>query len=89
MVCLKEVQEGTVPYVKIVVEDTGPGIPAKFQKQIFQRFFRIDESRSRDIEGSGLGLSIAQWIVDAHQGEICVNSTPNEGSQFIVLIPNG
>lgn len=89
MVCLKEVQEGSVPYVKIVVEDTGPGIPAKFQKQIFQRFFRIDESRSRDIEGSGLGLSIAQWIVEAHQGEICVNSTPNKGSQFIVLIPNG
>jgi signal transduction histidine kinase len=88
VVYLEKVQEGTVPYVKIVVEDTGPGIPSKFQKQIFQRFFRIDESRSRDIEGSGLGLSIAQWIVEAHQGEIYVNSTPNKGSQFIVLIPN-
>jgi two-component system sensor histidine kinase CiaH len=88
VVYLEEVQEGINPYVKIVVEDTGPGIPAKFQKQIFQRFFRIDESRSRDIEGSGLGLSIAQWIVEAHQGEICVNSTSGKGSQFIVLIPN-
>jgi two-component system sensor histidine kinase CiaH len=88
VVHLEEVQEDIVPYVKIVVEDTGPGIPAKFQKQIFQRFFRIDESRSRDIEGSGLGLSIAQWIVEAHQGEICVNSTSTKGSQFIVLIPN-
>lgn len=88
LVYLEEVQESTVPYVKIVVEDKGPGIPEKFHKQIFQRFFRIDESRSRDIEGSGLGLSIAQWIADAHQGEICVNSTPSKGSQFIVLIPN-
>jgi len=88
VVHLEEIQEGTVPYIKIVVEDTGPGIPTKFQKQIFQRFFRIDESRSRDIEGSGLGLSIAQWIVEAHQGEICVNSTSGKGSQFIVLIPN-
>ncbi|HEY3425317.1 MAG TPA: HAMP domain-containing sensor histidine kinase [Negativicutes bacterium] len=88
VVHLEKVQEGAVPYVKIVVADTGPGIPSKFQKQIFQRFFRIDESRSRDIEGSGLGLSIAQWIVEAHQGEIYVNSTPDKGSQFIILIPN-
>jgi len=87
-VYLERVQNGTVPYIKIVVEDTGPGIPLKFKKQIFQRFFRIDESRSRVTEGSGLGLSIAQWIVDAHQGEICVNSEPSKGSQFIVLIPN-
>ena len=84
---LAQVQNGTVSYVKIVVEDTGLGIPSRFQEQIFQRFFRIDESRSRAIEGSGLGLAIAQWIVDAHQGEICVHSESNKGSQFIVLIP--
>jgi len=81
-------QKGTVPCTKIVVEDTGPGIPEKFQEQIFQRFFRIDESRSRVTEGSGLGLSIAQWIVTAHQGEIFVNSQSGQGSQFIVIIPN-
>lgn len=86
---LEQVQEGTVSCVKIVVEDTGPGISSKFQKQIFQRFFRIDESRSRATEGSGLGLSIAQWIVEAHHGEICVHSELNKGSQFIVIIPNG
>jgi len=85
---LERVRNGAVPCIKIVVEDTGPGIPPKFQKQIFQRFFRIDESRSRATEGSGLGLSIAQWIVDAHQGEISVHSEPGKGSQFIVIIPN-
>jgi two-component system sensor histidine kinase CiaH len=75
-------------FVKIIVEDSGPGIPSEYKNQIFQRFFRIDESRSRDIEGSGLGLSIAQWIVDVHQGEISVSSELNQGSQFIVLIPS-
>lgn len=87
LVHLEWVQKGTDPYVKIVVEDAGPGISLEFQEQIFQRFFRVDEARSRDTEGSGLGLSIAQWIVDAHQGEICVHSEPGKGSQFIVLIP--
>ena len=85
---LESVRNGTVPYVKIVVQDAGPGIPAKFKQQIFQRFFRIDESRSRATEGSGLGLSIAQWIVEAHEGEISVTSELNKGSQFIVIIPN-
>lgn len=85
---LERLEKNTVPYVKIVVVDHGLGIPFEFQKQIFQRFFRIDESRSRSTEGSGLGLSIAQWIVDAHQGEISVTSEPVMGSQFIVLLPN-
>lgn len=88
VVHLEQTQAGTVRYAKIVVEDTGPGIPLDLQQQIFQPFFRVDEARSRDIEGAGLGLSIAQWIVDAHQGKICVNSEPGKGSQFIVLIPN-
>ena len=88
LVHLEQVQKGKVPHIKIVVEDTGPGIPTKFQQQIFQRFFRIDESRSRATEGSGLGLSIAQWIVNAHQGEIYVHSEPSKGSQFIVIIPS-
>ncbi|GMB02039.1 HAMP domain-containing sensor histidine kinase [Pelosinus sp. IPA-1] len=85
---LEAMQNANGPFVKIIVVDNGPGIPAEFKEQIFQRFFRIDESRSRDVEGSGLGLSIAQWIVDAHQGEIYVNSEPGKGSEFIVLIPN-
>lgn len=85
---LEKIQKSKNSYVKIVVKDNGPGIPAEFQKQIFQRFFRVDEARSRDIEGAGLGLSIAQWIVDAHEGKIYVDSEPGKGSQFIVLLPN-
>lgn len=81
------IEKNMVPHIKIIVADRGRGIPLKFQKQIFQRFFRIDESRSRTTEGSGLGLSIAQWIVTAHQGEIFVQSELNQGSEFIVIIP--
>ncbi len=87
-VWFEKIQNAAGHYVKIVVEDNGPGIPLEFKEQIFQRFFRIDAARSRDIEGSGLGLSIAQWIVDAHQGEIYVNSEACKGCQFVVLIPN-
>lgn len=85
---LAKVQTSETSNVKIIVADTGPGIPSDFQEKIFQRFFRIDEARSRDIEGSGLGLSIAQWIVDAHEGEIYVKSVQGKGSQFVVLLPN-
>ncbi|MDR3591702.1 MAG: HAMP domain-containing sensor histidine kinase [Negativicutes bacterium] len=86
-VYIKLVQSGRIHYAEIVVEDNGPGIPPEFQKQIFQRFFRVDEARARDTEGSGLGLSIAQWIVNAHQGEIHVNSEEGKGSRFVVLLP--
>ncbi|VBB09595.1 Hypothetical protein LUCI_4890 [Lucifera butyrica] len=78
---------GKMPYVKIIVEDTGPGIEPEFQQQIFQRFFRVDVARSRNIEGSGLGLSIARWIVEAHRGEIYVDSELGKGSKFVVKLP--
>jgi Osmosensitive K+ channel histidine kinase len=85
---LDRVQISETSKVRIIVADTGPGIPLDFQEKIFQRFFRIDEARSRDIEGSGLGLSIAQWIVDTHEGEIYVKSVQGKGSQFVVTIPS-
>lgn len=85
---LDRIENDKLQYIRIVVRDTGAGIPLEFQQQIFQRFFRIDEARSRDTEGSGLGLSIAKWIVEAHQGKISVYSELYKGSQFIVLIPN-
>lgn len=74
--------------VKIVVTDRGPGIRPEFHDRIFERFFRVDEARSRDIEGSGLGLPIARSIVDAHHGTITVYSKPGEGTQFVVFLPN-
>jgi len=73
--------------VKIVVSDTGIGIAKEDQERIFGRFFRVDKARSREQGGSGLGLSICKWIVEAHQGEISVESELGKGSRFIVKFP--
>ncbi|MGI8824479.1 MAG: sensor histidine kinase [Chloroflexota bacterium] len=69
----------------IYVSDTGPGIPADQQDAIFERFFRVDESRSA--RGSGLGLAISRWIVEAHGGSLSVRSELGRGSTFSVRIP--
>ena len=74
-------------FVKIIVSDTGIGIAEEDQKRIFDRFFRVDKARSRDQGGSGLGLSICKWIVEAHRGEITVASEIEKGSSFIVKLP--
>jgi signal transduction histidine kinase len=70
----------------IQVADTGPGIPLDEQEKIFQPFYRSSQSR-RVAEGMGLGLSIVRDIVTAHGGEVKVESTPGEGSRFILRIP--
>ena len=75
-------QEGT--RVAITVEDTGIGIPAANIEQIFDRFYRVDQSRSRTAGGSGLGLAIVKAILDLHKAHIDVQSTPGKGSKFTV-----
>jgi heavy metal sensor kinase len=72
---------------EIVVRDTGPGIAEADQSRVFDRFFRVDKARARAMGGAGLGLSIAQWIVEVHGGEISVASTPGHGSTFTVVLP--
>ncbi len=74
-------------WVKVAVEDTGIGIPPASQAQIFQRFYRTDKARSRELGGSGLGLSIVQWIAQAHGGRIEVESEPQQGSTFTLWLP--
>jgi signal transduction histidine kinase len=74
-------------WVKIEVKDTGMGIPVGQQEQIFERFYRTDKARSRELGGSGLGLSIVQWITQAHHGRITVTSKPQEGSTFTLWLP--
>ncbi|MGV3620058.1 MAG: sensor histidine kinase [Archangium sp.] len=74
-------------FVVLEVEDHGVGIPRAEQKRIFDRFYRVDTLLSRATEGSGLGLSIAQRIVQAHDGWISVDSTPGEGSTFRIHLP--
>lgn len=74
-------------FVKIIVSDTGIGIAKEDQERVFNRFFRADKARSRELGGSGLGLSICKWIVEAHRGEIAVESDLGKGSSFIVKLP--
>jgi signal transduction histidine kinase len=73
-------------FVGITVHDTGTGIAPEDISKIFQRFYRAD--RARVGSGTGLGLAIAKWIVDQHQGELQVESTPGVGSAFTVWLPN-
>jgi heavy metal sensor kinase len=71
----------------ISVSDTGIGIPAEVQPFIFDRFYRVDKARSRALGGAGLGLSIARWIVEAHGGNLSVESAAGKGSTFTVELP--
>jgi two-component system, OmpR family, heavy metal sensor histidine kinase CusS len=71
----------------IEVEDTGIGICEEDQEHIFDRFFRADQARSRKVPGSGLGLSIAKWIAEAHKGGIEVVSRLGAGSLFRIRLP--
>jgi two-component system phosphate regulon sensor histidine kinase PhoR len=74
--------------IKILVEDSGSGIPTKDIPRIFERFYRVDKARSRQLGGTGLGLSIVKHIVELHSGSVGVESTEGLGSKFWFTIPN-
>ena len=69
------------------VSDTGIGIPPEEIPKVFDRFYRVDKARSREMGGSGLGLSIAKWIAELHRGSIAVESELQHGSVFTVRLP--
>lgn len=69
------------------VKDTGIGIPPEETGRVFDRFYRVDKARSREMGGSGLGLSIARWIAELHRGSIRVESEVDRGSVFTVELP--
>jgi signal transduction histidine kinase len=73
--------------IRLKVADNGIGIASEVLPKIFDRFYRVDESRNLDEGSSGLGLSIVKWVVEAHQFTIEVHSVPGEGSVFMVLMP--
>jgi two-component system phosphate regulon sensor histidine kinase PhoR len=86
-VSVTAVNEGAM--VLIAVTDTGIGIPPRDIPRIFERFYRVDEARSRDQGGTGLGLSIVKHIVQLHGGTVTVQSTPGKGSTFSFTLPLG
>jgi signal transduction histidine kinase len=71
----------------LTVSDSGIGIPEEALTHIYDRFYRVDKSHSREIGGTGLGLAITKNVVLLHRGSITVESTEGEGSSFIVKIP--
>ena len=75
--------------VRLVVQDDGVGIPGREQRRIFERFYRANDTLAREVEGSGLGLAMVKYIVEAHGGKIAVESSVGKGSAFTVTLPVG
>jgi signal transduction histidine kinase len=82
------VEPGAQPEtVQLTVRDTGPGIPAEHLPNIFERFYRADQARSRVAGGSGIGLAVVKQIVEAHGGRVWVASRPGQGATFGLVFP--
>jgi two-component system, OmpR family, phosphate regulon sensor histidine kinase PhoR len=74
-------------FVEIAVSDTGVGIPSEELPRIFEKFYRVKHPKTRHVNGTGLGLSLVKGIVDGCRGKVEVESSPNQGSTFRVLLP--
>jgi heavy metal sensor kinase len=77
---------GDARHAILTVSDEGPGIASEHRTRIFDRFYRVDEGRSREMGGTGLGLAIAKWAVEANGGQIGLDST-DSGSTFRIVLP--
>jgi two-component system phosphate regulon sensor histidine kinase PhoR len=72
---------------QIMIVDTGEGIPAQYLDRLFERFYRVDRARSREVGGTGLGLAIVKHLARAHGGEVSVTSEVGKGSTFTIELP--
>ena len=84
---VRVVLDADYQYFTVMVEDSGRGIPEEALERIYERFYRVDKSHSREIGGTGLGLAITRNIILMHRGTIQVSSVETEGTTFIVKIP--
>src|SRR6202023_2600917 len=73
--------------VLLEVIDQGPGIPSEHQPYVFDRFYRVDQARTREWGGAGLGLSITRWAVEAHGGSITLIGAQGQGATFRISLP--
>lgn len=81
--------ETTDARVRIILADQGPGIPPEHLHRIFERFYRVDAGRSRNLGGTGLGLAIVKHLAEAMEGTVGVDSQPGQGTKFSVTLPKG
>jgi signal transduction histidine kinase len=73
--------------VALSVKDRGAGISTEDQARIFERFYRAESARAKNVRGSGIGLSLVKHIADAHGGRVDVESAPGHGATFTVFVP--
>jgi len=85
-VCLRQLDERRVA---VDVDDNGPGIATQHRERVFERFYRVDQSRSHGTGGSGLGLAIARWAIEANGGHLGLESKAEAGSLFRTVLPAG
>ncbi|MDM7923129.1 MAG: ATP-binding protein, partial [Pyrinomonadaceae bacterium] len=71
----------------VFVKDTGEGLPAAHLNRIFERFYRADRGRTREVGGTGLGLAIVKHLAKLHNGEVSVRSTLGQGTEFVIELP--
>ena len=76
------------PQISLIVRDNGPGIAAEHLPRLFERFYRVDKARSREVGGTGLGLAIVKHILQSHGGSVAVRSEVGSGTEFICSFPD-